>query len=180
VPCLLDRGTCQLQRPAQLVAGLWRARTMMPGKGPSVRAVRWASRMARMGITGTPPEISTEWRASRERDAQSHSYGMSTSDKVVHGRQGRSFPCMNYIRSLLQVHAAGGPGRGGGGRCPAMDGPPWWRSAVNESLRLVICFEIVLEVLRTYCGAQTRGYAASVPQHFGRRRGSLRLHDNLS
>src|SRR5437588_1115246 len=33
VPCLLDRGTCQLHRPAQLGAGVWRARTKMLGKG---------------------------------------------------------------------------------------------------------------------------------------------------
>jgi hypothetical protein len=35
-----------------------------------------------------------------------------------------------------------------------------WRSAVNDARRLVTCFQIVIEELRSYCGTHMRRYGA--------------------
>jgi hypothetical protein len=58
-----------------------------------------------------------------------------------------------------------------------------WRCAVNEAPRLVTCFDIVTEGLRSYCGARMRGYAAIRATTYWpaqRFAAPLRLYDNVS
>jgi len=58
-----------------------------------------------------------------------------------------------------------------------------WRSTVNEAPRLVTCFDIVTEGLRSYCGAHMRGYAAMRATTYWpaqRFAAPLRLYDNVS
>jgi len=58
-----------------------------------------------------------------------------------------------------------------------------WRCAVNEAPRLVTCFDIVTEGLRSYCGAHMRGYAAIRATTYWPAQGfaaPLRQYDNVS